>query len=96
MKITIEASADNEIRGNGWTCYYTDILSCSAVFSLLRDFISRNRNLEFYTLKEIMTQEYKNRTVKSKADIYNQIEVIEICKPNKTLPNIWIINDLHS
>lgn len=91
MKIEYTVSGDLTVQGNGWICYSRDRFSWSTIFDELLDVIKSAQNKTYSELKETVREAYSNKQSKSKADIY--YDVLEICKPNKTLPHIWIIEN---
>lgn len=90
MKISYTVSADHSIGGTGWVCYYRDIFSLSAVFDELLKVIKSDTEVTFDELREDLNDAYYAKTAQSKADLYFQSDILEICKPGKTMPHIWI------
>lgn len=91
MRIEYTVSADNQIEGNGWICYYRDLYSFSAIFDTLLTLIKDSKETEFDKLKSLVKSGYQLATARSKADIYTRENDIDICKLNKTLPHIWVV-----
>lgn len=90
MKIEYTINGHVEVEGNGWVCYSRDTYSLTAVFDELRFAIRRNKDKTFEEIKEVVKENYKKATSRAKADIRISESEIEICKPNKTLPHVWI------
>lgn len=91
MKTEIKVSADRQIEGNGWICYYRDFKSFTTIFQEILARIQLYENCTLEELKNIVRMTLKLSPARSKADIYTDGDRIEVCKPNKTLPHIWIL-----
>ena len=90
MIIEYTVSGKESVVGNGWVCYTRDLFSLSAIFWELHKVVEQNKDVEFAALKEIITEAYREKTAKSKCSIYKDGDCINICKPNKLMPHIWI------
>lgn len=93
MKIECTVSADRQIQGNGWVCYYRDLYSFSDIFNKLLIAIEQSENSTLEELKDIVKSTEKLPPARSRADIYTDGDRVEVCKPNKLLPHIWILKN---
>lgn len=90
MKIEYTVSGHESVLGKGWICYTRDLHSCSRVFDDLLFCIRRNKDSEFEVIGGKIEEDYKKKTSHAKAEILIWDDSIDICKPNKILPHIWI------
>jgi len=91
MIIEYKTSGNLITEGPNWKLYGRDVHGRTLIIQELKTFIHDNKHLTFDTMKTAIPEKYELKTFKSNADIYVNESLIEICKPKKTLPHLWII-----
>lgn len=80
------------IFGNGWELNYQYKKKETAVIWQLKELIEASVELEFSALENTISNYYKTRTVKSRADIYYREDEIEILPIGKSMfPSILVV-----
>jgi hypothetical protein len=93
MKIEYTVEGRKDVVGKDWVCYTRDSFNLTNVFHELINTIKRDKNLSFEELYDNIGETYYNRTSKSRCDLYKTGGMINICKPNKTLPHVWVVKN---
>lgn len=93
-KTEITISADSSIQGGNWTMYSrVDFKKDSLLIFNLRNIIKDCYEVDYENLIKTVRLYLKQKTERSNVDLYVNEDSFEICKPNKTLPTIWVVKD---
>ncbi|MCA9748544.1 MAG: hypothetical protein KC414_05520 [Romboutsia sp.] len=87
--MTYTKSATNSIEGLDWTAYYDKLPTL--VFNALWGVIKDNTELHFEDVVDKVKFAYKNKTERSDCYISDYKGRLEITRPRKCLPSIWVI-----
>jgi len=91
MIIEYKTSGNLIAEGTDWKLYGRDVHGRTLIIQELKAFIQDNKHLPFNTMKTAIPDKYDRKRSKSNSDIYVNESVIEMCKPKKTIPHLWII-----
>lgn len=93
MRIEYTITGHIALKGDGWVVYYRDSRYFTSIFDALMNTLENSKDKTFEELEDILKDAHNNKTVRSKAVLYFDEATIEICKPNKTLPLLWIVKN---
>lgn len=93
MKIEYTVEGRKDVIGENWVCYTRDSFNLTNVFFELMSVIRRDKGLSLDEVYDNLKDAYYNRISKSRCDLYKTGGMINICKPNKTLPHVWVVKN---
>lgn len=93
MKISYEKTATNSFQGYDWIMYDDLSGKDSLIFYEFKNLLKETPHLPFDSLEVYLKDRYNHRRSKSSCRIttFKNTASIEITKPNKVLPKIWIV-----